>query len=161
MSKINSVLAASTVKSREPLEFWTLLHGEFTNGIVPDFRSSTRFDPCVFEIGAARARLKDAVTTKGNKAEKSTGFLHHDEGLRGKPYVWRNNGAGDVKVVKAGVARAKTCAMCDVTVGLFDCTGCNQARYCGAVHQRAHWPEHKAGCRALHSRAGNGRPSGK
>jgi hypothetical protein len=31
--------------------------------------------------------------------------------------------------------------------GILKCTGCKQARYCGAACQLAHWKAHKADCR--------------
>jgi hypothetical protein len=33
------------------------------------------------------------------------------------------------------------------------CSGCNVARYCGAVHQRQHWKMHKGVCRAISAAA--------
>jgi hypothetical protein len=33
------------------------------------------------------------------------------------------------------------------------CSGCGSVRYCGAVHQKAHWSAHKAACKALRNAA--------
>jgi ankyrin repeat protein len=37
---------------------------------------------------------------------------------------------------------------CCAGAGLKKCTGCKQVRYCGHQCQLAHWPAHKADCKA-------------
>eukprot|EP00741_Cyanophora_paradoxa_P013308 tig00020684_g12851.t1 len=45
------------------------------------------------------------------------------------------------------------CGSLDDGAGLLLCSACRQARYCGAGCQRAHWPAHKAACKAAAQRA--------
>ncbi|KAI8470870.1 MAG: hypothetical protein J3K34DRAFT_508711 [Monoraphidium minutum] len=56
----------------------------------------------------------------------------------------------------AGTAQTlpHTCAVCGKADGvLHRCKGCLAVRYCCAEHQRAHWPAHKAACRAAQQAA--------
>jgi hypothetical protein len=39
--------------------------------------------------------------------------------------------------------------------GIKKCTSCKRVRYCGQVCQFAHWPAHKAACKAYKAKGGN------
>ena len=43
----------------------------------------------------------------------------------------------------------KFCAICDVTVALKTCSGCNSIAFCSREHQLRYWPTHKKDCRRI------------
>ena len=43
------------------------------------------------------------------------------------------------------VCSVATCALASTA----QCSGCHYSRYCGAVHQKAHWKEHKPQCKHI------------
>lgn len=63
-----------------------------------------------------------------------------------------------------GVAVVRKCAACNkyepsvasAATKLRTCAGCRAVRYCSADCQHAHWPLHKAACRAARAAAGGG-----
>ncbi|XP_051160579.1 uncharacterized protein LOC127281110 [Leptopilina boulardi] len=41
------------------------------------------------------------------------------------------------------------CIICQSTMKLRKCTGCNMVQYCDKSHQLQHWPQHKSFCKAI------------
>ena len=49
--------------------------------------------------------------------------------------------------LRAAAEERRRCAVCEGREGLRQCSRCLSVHYCGAEHQRQHWPEHKARCK--------------
>ncbi len=100
------------------------------------------FDPCFFDIVAARLELDDALrNSRSDSKDASASFVISRYGHSGGGVFDANDNARE-KPSK----HAFKCAVCDSTAGLRACSRCRKIHYCSPEHQKAHWKIHKAEC---------------
>lgn len=95
------------------------------------------FDPCHFDVVAAKKRLDAALGTGLSDAKKSHSCIALDVNSPARPPL-----AEHIPEVST-----KSCVVCGISFGLKACTGCGSVHYCSHQHQKTHWKIHKGVCR--------------
>jgi hypothetical protein len=117
---------------------------------------------------AAAAARADSSKAAAHAAKASNASSRSDQGAKagakGSQQCSSSGKGGGSKQAGAGssAGAAASCAACGASragVRLQVCAGCDSVRYCGPDCQAAHWPQHKAACKA--ASAGAAPPSGQ
>jgi len=104
-------------------------------------------NPLLFDMDLTRANLEIAIRRpkqKGGKEVNNLTLCNLRTGLATSDF--------DEKcTVESEKSRnpLKFCAICEVTVALKTCSGCNSIAFCSREHQLQYWPKHKKDCRRI------------
>ena len=103
-------------------------------------------NPLAFDIDHTRANLEIAIRLPKQKGGKeSANAIRRDYGTGLTSSDFDDKCAVDSKQNNP----LKFCAVCEVTVALKTCSGCNSIAFCSREHQLQYWPKHKKDCRRI------------
>jgi len=134
---------SSRVADPSSERWWELMNKEVRgkhNGLIV-IKSPTSFD-----LEAARTKLGNAIRhakQKGGHENLNSTYTDFSTGL--------SNEFNDIckMISEEQKDPLKFCAVCDVTMALKVCGGCNSIAFCSREHQLEYWPKHKKECRRI------------
>ena len=123
--------------------WWKYLNSEVRGKINMQSLSN----PFAFDTDLTRANLEIAIRQpkqKGGREVDNLTSWNLETGLA-------TSDSNEKCTVDSEKSRSpvKFCAICDVTVALKVCSGCNSIAFCSRDHQLRYWPMHKKDCRRI------------
>jgi hypothetical protein len=104
-------------------------------------------NPLAFDIDHTRANLEIAIRLPKQKGGKeSANAIRRDFGTGLASSEFDDKCSVESK---QNTNPFKFCAVCEVTVALKACSGCNYIAFCSREHQLQYWPKHKKDCRRI------------